>query len=651
VALAPPGGGVVAIDGLHHATTPGLHAWIRAGGGNDQLHGTPGGFDAFVFASAPNALTNQDTIFGFETSGLLPDQIWLDRTIFPGLPSQNGLLSSTAFSANANGLASAALAQITYNTTAGVLAFDPDGTGQTTATPFARLNGRESLTAARIRLFSGTPPAANYPRAGTFTKTMLKDAPGGSTLRLSSLLTVGESTAGLPSSDIPYLPPGRMDGMGAYDNGDGTITLLVNHELQATDGSAINVTGLNANVTGARISRFVIAKDLDNNPANGYQARVLSGGLAYDEVKSVDPTFARGGLTRLCGANLSNPLQFGAGRGFVDRLSFVGEEGGPGRFFALDTANTDLHHVPAFGRGNWECGLAVDTGSANTVAVMLFDDTSGTANYLYLWVGTKAPASADLLRRNGIDASSGALYAWKAESISSQTALNAVALNTPVAGHWERLGSGTEIAALPSAASLRGLAQARGAMAFVRIEDGDVSPITGQQVAFNTTGGSGADLYGNTNLMDLSSAFAAYGSLRTTANTSSLKVIGDADRLTGLARQGGVRNPDNIAWARNGKLYIQEDRAVPGGTADGQFGSQEASIWEVDPVTGATQRWAQVDRTAVPTAYGQSDSQPLDIGNWETSGIIEVSSLFGAPAGTLFLTTVMAHSLTNGSIG
>ena len=486
--------------------------------------------------------------------------------------------------------------------------------------------------------------------AGAYTPTMLKDVAGGATLAITSLITNGEITNGLVAGSSAYVAPGIFDGMGAYDNGDGTITVLVNHELGGSDGYQMNVEGLNANVTGARISRFVIAKDVDGNAANGYQARVLSGGLAYDAVKSVDPAFAKTGFTRFCSANLSEPFQFGSGRGFVDRLYFAGEEGGAGRFFALDTTNADLHHLPAFGRGGWESAVAVDTGNANTVALMLFDDTSGTANYLYLWVGSKDPSNADLLRRNGIDASSGALYAWKAESINSQAGLNAVALNTPVAGHWERLGSGAEIASLSTAPQLRALAQAKGAMAFIRIEDGDVNPSTGKQVAFNTTGGSGDDLYGNTNIIDLSTAFATDGTLLTTANTSALRVIVDADRLTGVARQTGVRNPDNIAWARNGKLLIQEDRSLPNGTADGRFGSQEASIWEVDSITGSATRWAQIDRSAVPSVYGQSDSAPADIGNWESSGVIEVSHLFGAPAGTVFLTDVQAHSLSNGSL-
>jgi hypothetical protein len=129
-----------------------------------------------------------------------------------------------------------------------------------------------------------------------------------------------------------------------------------------------------------------------------------------------------------------------------------------------------------------------------------------------------------------------------------------------------------------------------------------------------------------------------------------LKVVVDSDRLTGVARQGGVRNPDNIAWGRNGKLYVQEDRSLPGGTADGRFGAEEASIWEVDPLTGQAERWAQIDRGAVPAVYGQTDSLPTDIGNWESSGVLEVSHLFGAAPGTVFLSDVQAHSLTNGTL-
>jgi hypothetical protein len=89
---------------------------------------------------------------------------------------------------------------------------------------------------------------------------------------------------------------------------------------------------------------------------------------------------------------------------------------------------------------------------------------------------------------------------------------------------------------------------------------------------------------------------------------------------------------------------------LPAGTADGSFGSQEASIWKMDAVTGKKQRWAQIDRNAVPTAYGQSDSAPTDIGNWESSGVFDVSTLYGAATGSVFLANVQAHSIRDGNL-
>ena len=55
-----------------------------------------------------------------------------------------------------------------------------------------------------------------------------------------------------------------------------------------------------------------------------------------------------------------------------------------------------------------------------------------------------------------------------------------------------------------------------------------------------------------------------------------------------------------------------------------------------------------MNRAAVP--YGSSDGAPADVGNWESSGILDVSALFGRPGGTLFLADVQAHSIGGGPI-
>jgi hypothetical protein len=112
----------------------------------------------------------------------------------------------------------------------------------------------------------------------------------------------------------------------------------------------------------------------------------------------------------------------------------------------------------------------------------------------------------------------------------------------------------------------------------------------------------------------------------------------------------GLRSPDNLDWASNGKIYIQEDRST---TPDGLFGAasgREASIWELDPYTGKLVRISEMNRAAVP--FNQQDPRPSDIGNWESSGVIDVTSLFHTkPGELLLLVNVQAHSLAGRPLG
>src|SRR5215212_10232049 len=46
-----------------------------------------------------------------------------------------------------------------------------------------------------------------------------------------AILTVGDSVNVKPDGITPYRMVGIPDGLGAFDNGDGTFTLLMNHEI------------------------------------------------------------------------------------------------------------------------------------------------------------------------------------------------------------------------------------------------------------------------------------------------------------------------------------------------------------------------------------------------------------------------------------
>src|SRR5262245_50958947 len=49
-----------------------------------------------------------------------------------------------------------------------------------------------------------------------------------------SVMTVGDSVNVKPDGVTPYRAVGIMDGLGAFDNGDGTFSLVMNHEIGVT---------------------------------------------------------------------------------------------------------------------------------------------------------------------------------------------------------------------------------------------------------------------------------------------------------------------------------------------------------------------------------------------------------------------------------
>jgi hypothetical protein len=75
---------------------------------------------------------------------------------------------------------------------------------------------------------------------------LLPSSPG---VQITPILTTGDSAAN------GYRMVGIPDGLGAFDNGDGTFTVVMNHELRNTQG----ITRAHGN-KGAFISKWVINK-------------------------------------------------------------------------------------------------------------------------------------------------------------------------------------------------------------------------------------------------------------------------------------------------------------------------------------------------------------------------------------------------------
>ena len=403
--------------------------------------------------------------------------------------------------------------------------------------------------------------------------------------------------------------------------------------------------------------------------------QITNAGLAYDtiinregkEVKAAtDLDFA--GINRLCSAALFEANQFGAGIGLTDRIFFSGEETLGGTQFALDTNTNTLYAAPAFGRAGWENVTELNTGRTDKVAFMIGDD--GIAP-LSIYIGDKnAKKDGSFLDRNGL--AQGKLFVWVADDPAdandiielkedqfngNNTTKNGkfveiayfdaskkgTAVDGPDADTTIQNDLGYDAQGYATYAQQIKLANDAKAFFFSRVEDVSTNPKDGTQAAFAVTGVAGTpNVDGVLYRIDIDFDFSAGGIIK-----GKVDILNDGN----LTKDAGLRNPDNIDWADDGKIYINEDRAN-GATLFAGNSKQETSIFSIDPSvanpSSTLVRIAQADRLAIPA--GQTDTAPTDIGNWETSGILDVSSLFGAKAGELFVFDVQAHSLRGGSI-
>ena len=463
---------------------------------------------------------------------------------------------------------------------------------------------------------------------------------------VTPLFTVGDRVGS-------YRPPGVLDGTGAFTLDDRTIRVLTNHELESHQGSPYRLeNGLT--LTGARISYFDVDRDTLAVKEAGlaYDRVVTRYGETLEEVSPDDPDL--GPLRQFCSSLLAP-----AGRhGLVDSIYFTGEEiTEGGQFYALDVTNRTLHAVPAVGRAGYENVAVIPTGSADTVGILIGDDREGAP--LLLYVGHKgALGDGSFLDRNGL--AQGRLYTWVADNADSTPDefgrtgesrrgrfVEIDILDESLAGTAGRDRSGYVDQEWQDALSFGSEelgVEGVGAFQFSRPEDLDIDPRRPTRVVLNSTGRGTlypSDDWGTVYIidMDVPNLSATIRILYSGDDAGAGQFPGGPDH--------GLRSPDNLDWAEDGYLYLQEDRSTQVAEFGGASG-REASVWRMDPETGQLTRLAEINRRAIPT--GGEDTEHDDLGNWETSGILDVTALFHADRPTLLL-NVQAHSLKGELVG
>ncbi|MDM3844371.1 MAG: hypothetical protein PT116_04815 [Aphanizomenon gracile PMC638.10] len=399
-----------------------------------------------------------------------------------------------------------------------------------------------------------------------------------------------------------YVAPGILDGIGAYSLNDTTVRLLVVNEVGAADGYKYTLKN-GTQLPGARVNYF----DVDKRTL-----QIVDAGLAHDtiinrkgEVVDAAADLEFGGIQRFCSAALFEANQFGAGIGLADRIFFSGEETYGGTQFALDTKTNVLYTLPWFGRAAWENVTELNTGRTDKVAFLIGDDRGPAP--LILYIGDKnAKNDGSFLDRNGLG--QGKLYVWVADDPSNATdpieadprdfkgtnnstvgkfveikyydpALANTAVDGPDPDTSIQNELGYDAQGFATQAQQDKLAADVKAFLFSRPEDLSTNPKDGTQVVLASTGREsifgGVDTYGTTYKIDID-----FNNINTGDISAKIDILFDGN----LTKDASLRNPDNLDWADDGKIYFNEDRAATA-TIFAGTSKEEASIWRIDPTT------------------------------------------------------------------
>lgn len=402
-----------------------------------------------------------------------------------------------------------------------------------------------------------------------------------------SIFTAGDVVGG-------YRMVGTPDGLGAYSNGNGTFTILMNHEIGPSDG-AVHAHG----ATGSFVSQWTIQQD----PLN---LTVLAG----RDLATTVVTSGSTALSRLCSADLAAMTAFynpASGLGTQSRIFLNGEEVRPeGRAlgFVVDGANgRTAYELPSLGRFAHENAVANPFAQDKTLVMGLDDDSPGQ---LYLYVGNKTAVGNDV-ERAGL--TNGSIYGVRVNNFGTTTANGTESRSNPFNGLVKGGSTGFELSNLGDASGQTGAtldfaSDANSVTEFLRPEDGVWDPTRPSDFYFVTTDRfNDSGQVGRSRLWRLRFADLAHPELG-----GALSLLLDGTE--------GQQMMDNITMDRYGHLLIQED---PGNV------SLLARVLQYDTNTGDLSVIAQHDPLRFSSAGAQFITQ-----DEESSGIIDAQDILGA---------------------
>jgi hypothetical protein len=200
---------------------------------------------------------------------------------------------------------------------------------------------------------------------------------------------------------------GLGDGLGAFDNKNGTFTLLMNHELANNKG-----VGRAHGAIGAFVSKWVINKSDLSVVSGGDLIKNVYGWNTTNQASEISTmTYA---FQRFCSADLPSVSAFynaGTGLGTMERVFMKGEEGGSngyavatvstganeGNAYVLGKFNLTTNNSGLTAVGGWENLMANPFIQDKTVVIGTNDGGTGIMNNsVAVYVGTKTNSGTEV---------------------------------------------------------------------------------------------------------------------------------------------------------------------------------------------------------------------------------------------------------------
>lgn len=415
----------------------------------------------------------------------------------------------------------------------------------------------------------------------------------------TALLSVGDSIGGYRMVGIP-------DGLGAFDNGDDTFTLLMNHELGNAAGIVRDHGG-----AGAFVSKWTIdTRTLRVTAGDDLIKQVFLWDVDGQRSFAAPATVA---FNRFCSGDLAPVSAFynpATGAGTRERIYMHGEEGGAtgyqlatvvtgpdaGRAYVLGKFNLSTNKSGLTGVGAYENAVANPYPQDKTVVVGMNDGGTGImTNAVAVYVGTKQ-SSGTVVDKAGL--TNGTLKF-----------INVVGNPVEIVNATTRatnIGTGTRF-------TLSGTTST----AFSRPEDGAWNPLDPHQLYFVTTDrldqasdNLGTQI-GQTRLWRLT-----FDDLSNPDAGGRIDLLIDGRTVDGQK----VNMFDNLTVnERTGQLVLLEDV----GNA-----AHNGKVWHYDPATDVLTLVARHDRARFGDVT-QPATAPFNQDE-ETSGVIDVSAILGA---------------------